>query len=67
MNIEQFIEAVREMRRHQKLYFRDRLQVELIEAKKQEAVVDKALKEGVIFPTLESTEAEPEQGKLFGE
>lgn len=62
MNIVEFVRAVRAMRLMQKAYlqkayFRNRLPADLIEAKRWESVVDKALADGAIgVPTLEEQE-----------
>jgi len=47
MDIETFVNAVIEMRRKQKRYFRTRLQGDLIASKRAEAIVDKLLAESV--------------------
>lgn len=66
MNILDFITAVKIMRQAQKNYFqKGRLMVDLIKAKQAEALVDKALADGVVLrvtstppePDLESSDA----------
>jgi hypothetical protein len=49
MNIVAFVDLVRNMRKAQKNYFKDRTQANLIASKMIEAKVDKALQEGVIL------------------
>lgn len=73
MNLEDFIETVRKLRQHQKAYFKDRKQSDLIEARKLEKHVDRALEEGIIIPILdtrpdprpEPTKPAPAQFDLF--
>ncbi len=50
MELQIFLNAVAGMRKHQKAYFRDRKQSDLIEAKKFEKTVDQGLVEGVRAP-----------------
>ena len=66
MDIEQFIELVRQLRAAQKAYFKDRKQSDLIEARKLEREVDQALADGVIVPILEEMDGEPAEGLQMG-
>jgi hypothetical protein len=47
MQLQEFLNAVRNMRKYQKAYFRDRKPSDLITAKNYEVFVDRGLSEGV--------------------
>lgn len=64
MNIEQFIETVRQMRTAQKAYFKEsRKQSDLIKSKQLEKLVDDALAAG--FEAKDPAVPETEQPTLF--
>ena len=63
MKVADFLLQVRLMRQHQKAYFRDRKQSDLIAAKQHETFVDRGLAEGID----ELQPAEPQQATLFKE
>ena len=63
MKAADFLLQVRLMRQHQKAYFRERKQSDLIAAKQHETFVDRGLAEGID----ELQPAEPQQGTLFKE
>ena len=68
MKLLDFLQAVRNMRQAQKDYFRYRNQSKLIAAKQHEAIVDKALAEGISFvATTRSADEIAVQVSLFGE
>ena len=56
------------MRQHQKAYFRDRKQSDLIAAKQHETFVDRGLAEGIEYPTatLEELDGQPAEGEQLG-
>jgi hypothetical protein len=60
MNIQEFTKLVREMRRAQLDYYRDRTYGKLMAAKNLERQVDTALRVGVVMPSTEITH-EPTQ------
>jgi hypothetical protein len=47
MQLQEFLSAVKQMRLHQKAYFKGRKPSDLIAAKEFESVVDRGLKDGV--------------------
>jgi hypothetical protein len=68
MQLQEFLNAVKQMRDHQKAYFKERKQSDLIASKEFEGVVDRGLKEGVTVTTPTSIplgEGEERQGNLF--
>jgi hypothetical protein len=72
MQLQEFINNVRGMRDHQKAYFKDRKQSDLIRSKTFERLVDKGLAEGVVVVDAISSEsgmqkAEVTQVSLFEE
>lgn len=68
MNATEFIEHVRAMRRHQTDYFKGRKQSDLIAAKAEEKIVDRALAEGITVSvaTLEDRPDDAEPGEQLG-
>lgn len=66
MQLQDFLNAVRQMRIHQVAYFRDRKQSDLVTAKNWEQFVDRGLREGVtVLEHDEHLPEEPKQSSLF--
>jgi hypothetical protein len=70
MELQDFLNAVRKMREHQKAYFRDRKINDLTSAMHYEKFVDKGLSDGVTVleadvKPLVVVQAEPVQANLF--
>jgi hypothetical protein len=65
MNIVEFVKAVRKMRSAQKAYFKTGLQSDLVAARQLEAVVDKALADGVILRVQENISELTEEDKAW--
>jgi len=67
MDLQTFINTVRQMRKHQTDYFtKGRKQSDLIESKRLEKVVDQALKDGIAVPVLEERPDDSEPGEQLG-
>jgi hypothetical protein len=67
MQLQTFLNYVKQMRQFQKAYFRQgRKSSDLMEAKKFEALVDSGLAEGVSVP-VEENKIEQEQPTLFSQ
>ena len=64
MNAQEFFELTGKVRAAQKLYFRSRLQGDLVEAKGLESQLDKAPKEG-LDPIVTTTASAREQRQLM--
>lgn len=64
MKVSDFVRTVREMRTMQKVYFKNRLRGDLIKSKELEALVDKALEDGIVFDTLTTHPSAEEERQL---
>jgi hypothetical protein len=67
MDIQTFINTVRQMRKHQTDYFtKGRKQSDLIESKRLEKLVDRALVDGIAVPMSGDCPDDAEPGQQFG-